>query len=238
MCSKCSFSCPKPGKGCKAIFERRAQCRHASGWDNIPWWLQVAFQRHSIEVRGASSPWSVLWLQPHVSHTELWGHHIIQDIQLLSLSGHKQLGFRGSMTDQLACCRNCNLQLGLGHVCWGVSDLVFILVQKAMSEWRGKNKTKHGAEVLVLGDASFQSHPFYESIYGPSFCVRHILGFQAGSKSNWTLTHHHKVKFVLEYLKLTKNIFDIKKQKDSITRSFRLCLMRSTCCYYYLQPSP
>ena len=95
-----------------------------------------------------------------------------------------------------------------------------------------KNKTKHGAAVLVLGDASFQSHPFYESIYGPSFCVRHILGFQAGSKSNWTLTHHHKVKFALQYLKLTENIFDIKKQKDSTTRSFPFCLMCSTCRYY------
>lgn len=102
-----------------------------------------------------------------------------------------------------------------------------------MSEWEGKqNKTKHGAAVLVLGDASFQSHPFYESIYGPSFCAGHILGFQAGSKSNWALTHHHKVKFALQYLKLTENIFDIKKQKDSTTRSFRFCLMCSTCHYY------
>lgn len=44
----------------------------------------------------------------------------------------------------------------------------------------------------------------------------HTLGFQAGSKSNWTLTHHHEVKFASEYLKLTENIFDMKKQKGTV----------------------
>lgn len=44
----------------------------------------------------------------------------------------------------------------------------------------------------------------------------HILGFQAGSKSNWTLTHHHEVKLASEYLKLTENIFDMKKQKGTV----------------------
>lgn len=48
------------------------------------------------------------------------------------------------------------------------------------------------------------------------FSVMHILVFQAGSKNNWTLTHHHEVKFSSEYLKLTKNMFDMKKQKATV----------------------
>lgn len=55
----------------------------------------------------------------------------------------------------------------------------------------------------------------------------HILGFQAVSKSNWTLTHQHEVKFASDYLKLTENIFDKKKQKATTTQSFSFCLMYS-----------
>lgn len=43
-----------------------------------------------------------------------------------------------------------------------------------------------------------------------------FLAFQAESKSNWILTHHHKVKFASEYLKLTENIFDMKTQKATV----------------------
>ena len=140
------------------------------------------------------------------------------------LSYHKWLGLQGSVTDQLACFRNCNLQLA--RVC---------LYFGSEGYDRGKEKKKkkrHRAEVLVLGDASFQSHPFYESIYGPSFVLGTFWVSKQDQKSNRTLTHHHKVKFASQYLKLTENIFDMKKQKATTTRSFRFCLMCSTCRYY------
>ena len=120
-------------------------------------------------------------------HTPLWGHHVIQSIQLLKVF----LITRGwdYKAHWLACFRN------LQHVpgprpCllnsprpWWLSQggpgpiashrhqqFVIILVQKAMSWW----KKAHGAQVLVLGDASFQSHPFMSLFMDHLSCYAHF----------------------------------------------------------------
>lgn len=81
--------------------------------------------------------------------------------------------------------------------------------------------------MLILGDASFQSCAFV------SLFMDHLLyyahsGFPSSIKKqlDW-LAHQHEVKFASDYLKLTENIFDKKKQKATTTQSFSFCLVYS-----------
>lgn len=93
----------------------------------------------------------------------------------------------------------------------------------------------HGTEVLVLKDVSILSHFFYKSTYGLSFVFCTFWISKQDEKSNWTLTHHHKVKFASWCLKLTENTFDMKKTKAYNSSIFQFLFYVLACHFYVLE---